>query len=373
MKGVRIKNLLTYLLLVVSAAVPAAANGDMNETGEDKDLEHQAVPAAGTQPVQYLLTVHGSKLAAAQTGGGSQSQSRGQIRGSRQHSFGSIGPETVAPVRKSDVVSGLTPGARQLAIQLGILQGLNELLEQNQIVRSLTDAERIKRLELRQGLVEQVFTAHMEVHSVVSRIDADTARADNLHALFQEREDHALRLNSIANFIAGGITDMVGNPIKIGGFDVPGDILDTATGGVQAGLASLAYQQQSKNKKQAHGVPNMLARLFDRPTDPSMDYPDSVWNFLVSAPPGANPSDTRRRLLVRTWLDARVLERHKRAKGTLEERISRISGTGDVAGRVYIDDLAARSAMLSGLRAVVTEMDQYLMEIMWLITGHPFH
>lgn len=339
------------ILTVVLLSFAAAAYGQKTSSG----------PGSAVPPAQFLLTTHGP-------------MHEPPIQ--KRHVFGlpkapietPLGPDLVPPTPEDTASKTLSPIGRDVAQLLGIMPELNEYLS----LRSrYPHDEKIQHrtFHLRHELMETLFTAHLEIHSVTSRIESDIALADNLQAIFKEREEKALRLNSIANFIAGGITGVVGNPIKIGGEDMPGDVLDTISGGVQASLASLAYHQQSQNDRQAKGVPTMLSKLFGRPTKSIVEYPHSVWTYLNSPPPDYPADQTRRKLLVTNWIKTGLIDRYKKPKGTLDERVSRVTGSNEKIQRLYIDDLAARSAMLHGLRAAVTRMDQGLLEIMWLIRG----
>ncbi len=266
---------------------------------------------------------------------------------------------------------GLTAEALRLANTIGIDSDLEKLLRLSQgadhsALQSST-SDLLKALLLKQSLTESVVYESFEVRSCLSNLETEIAQADDLQAFLEERRDKVIRLNTIANFISGGVTGIVGGGLKIGGAnEQSANGIDTGEGIVQTALALLALKQQSGEKKIVEGTPNMLTKLFDiNSSHTQRDYPPSVWNYLTSVPENSSTGLTRQQTLMKRWQDLKVINT-KASERQRSEAIGHITGT-HAQPIVSIDLLDARSAMLHDVRAVVSEMDHPLLELMQTI------
>ncbi len=265
----------------------------------------------------------------------------------------------------------LTPEALRLANTIGIDSDLEKLLRLSQAadhsaLQSST-SDLLKALLLKQSLTESVVYESFEVRSCLSNLETEIAQADDLQAFLEERRDKVIRLNTIANFVSGGVTGIVGGALKIGGAnEQSANGIDTGEGIVQTALALLALKQQSGEKKIVEGTPNMLTKLFDiNSSHTQRDYPPSVWNYLTSVPENSSTGLTRQQTLMKRWQDLKVINT-KASERQRREAIGHITGT-HAQPIVSIDLLDARSAMLHDVRAVVSEMDHPLLELMQTI------
>jgi hypothetical protein len=266
---------------------------------------------------------------------------------------------------------GLTAEALRLANTIGIDSDLEKLLRLSQgpdhSALQSSNSDLLKALLLKQSLTESVVYESFEVRSCLSNLETEIAQADDLQAFLEERRDKVIRLNTIANFISGGITGIIGGGLKIGGAnEQSANGIDTGEGIVQTALALLALKQQSGEKKIVEGTPNMLTKLFDINSSHSQrDYPPSVWNYLTSVPENSSTGLTRQQTLMKRWQDLKVINT-KASERQRSEAIGHITGT-HAQPIVSIDLLDARSAMLHDVRAVVSEMDHPLLELMQTI------
>ena len=265
----------------------------------------------------------------------------------------------------------LTAEALRLANEIGIDSDLEKLLKLSQgpdhsAVQS-SNSDLLKALLLKQSLTESVVYESFEVRSCLSNLETEIAQADDLQAFLEERRDKVIRLNTIANFISGGVTGIVGGALKIGGVnEQSANGIDTGEGITQTALALLALKQQSGEKKIVEGTPNMLTKLFDiNSSHTQRDYPPSVWNYLTSVPENSSTGLTRQQTLMKRWQDLKVINT-KASERQRKEAIGHITGTHPQP-IVSIDLLDARSAMLHDVRAVVSEMDHPLLELMQTI------
>lgn len=260
-----------------------------------------------------------------------------------------------APAVKS--FSDLSPSALHVASLLNIDKDLRDLDSQ----AKSADRDRLNLLILKQNLTEAILSQSFEIRATIGKVDTEIADSDDLQALLEERRDKALRLNSIANFVSGGITGIVGGSLNLGDVNSKvDDSMELGDGIVQAGLALYALKQQSGEKHTVKGLPNMLGRLLS--DKPNAEYSPVIWKFINEVPTGQIDTQTRRDILLAHWRKLGLIDRSRRDMAGEKERAKAIAGMTTQA-RVSIDLLDARSAMLHDLKATVSELDSYLLEL----------
>lgn len=272
-------------------------------------------------------------------------------------------PESVAKFHRRPI--DLSAGADQLATIMGIDDDLASLKSMSGGSSSLE--MQVQSLMARQRVIEDLLTQSFEVRACLAEVDQEVAEAEDLQAYLENRRDKAIRLNTIANFLSGGVTGIVGGSMSLGGVDSRVEnSIDTGEGIIQASLALLALKQQNGERHLMEGVPNKLARVLG--LTPSKDFPPNIWKYLNSPPPGLKES--RRDIMVDHWKKSGMIEK-ARPKGIREklkgippqEHLAHLAGSHNQV-RISIDLLDARSAMLTDLRASISEMDVYLSEIL---------
>lgn len=275
-------------------------------------------------------------------------------------------PLILPPPRDELRSTSFDEDAHQLAQQLGVEDQITALSRERDAIKA-GKAPSVDYIFRKQELLETVLNASLEVRAVSSRLMSEIAETDDLQALLEERRDRAVRLNTMANFISGGITGIIGGSMNLGHLvTTPSDSIDLAEGVVQTSLATYAFKQQDGEKRFVRGVPNMLARIFGLPG--AHEYPDTVWRFLNSAPTGS--TTTRREQLLNRWKNYGVIERIKSRpeRNTMNTRIAHVTGSHP-NHPVTIDLLSTRSAMLSDLQAMIGQMDAILLRLLQMIRG----
>lgn len=259
-------------------------------------------------------------------------------------------------------VPGLSPNASQLADQLGVTAALKTLISARNTQADWRHAPAVQAT--RQDLLEDLFTAELEVRTAQAKLDQEIALADEVRAKLEEGRDKAVTLTAAANLITSAFNGIAGNSIDFSEkLKLPADVLDVAEGGVAAVLAGMALYQQKGEKKLSDNVTGMIAHLFDTNAK-NQDYPDSVWKFLNTVPATSTTGLTRRVSLLNTWTREGII---RRGQDKWEHRLSHITkGTTD-RHRITISVLEDRDAMLHDLRATISPMEGLLLEIMNLV------
>lgn len=260
------------------------------------------------------------------------------------------------PLQPSVGVSGMSEEATQLATSMQLIGKLERI----QQIRGIAPPPS-ELVVLKQETLESLVMAGFEVDTVIGRIDRELANASEILAYLAERRDRAVRLNSYADFISGGITGIVSGGMKLadaGG--IAPDLLDTIEGGIQTSLASWALQQQRGESRRERGIPSILMHLFGPKTEAASDYPPAVWAYLSSPLPASKNGASRLDILVARWRQLGYCFTHKGHRN--DRRVQNIAGLNPRV-RLTIDVLEDRIAMLNDLRATVLQMDSDLLEM----------
>lgn len=267
-------------------------------------------------------------------------------------------PESVSKYHRR--VRDLSAGAEQVSQIVGIGDDLEALRQLRDIDPSNVEGQ-LKRLNIRQTMMEDLLTQSFEIRRVIAELDQEMAEADDLRAYLERRRDKAIRLNTIANFLSGGITGIIGGSLDMADVNRYAPIsIDTGEGIVQTSIALLALKQQNGERKLMEGMPNKLAKVLD--LSPSSDYPENVWKFLNTAAP--NHTQTRKQVLVEHWAKSGMIEKAK-MRGR-KDHLAHLAGNSPKVV-ISIDLLDARAAMLSDLKACISEMDVYLSELLQIL------
>jgi hypothetical protein len=144
-----------------------------------------------------------------------------------------------------------------------------------------------------------------------------------------------------------------------------------AGGAGSVALSIVGIREQSGGRRLLGDSPRMLARFFGRQPDATEAirsvYPEEVWSYLNSATPSQSNGETRREQLVAKWRREGRIEQDTSPKG--QRRIESITGNISPAGRLDINELNDRIAMLLEVRATVSLMKRGLSDILHALSG----
>ncbi len=255
-------------------------------------------------------------------------------------------------------VANLTPVARDIAQQLGVVP-LIEKLQQYKIQPPRDTTGEIDRLKANQALTSKVLIASLQVRDVTARIERELSLINRMRGLLQDRRDRAIKLNSIENIVASGALSEIGN---VGSFftnEVPGEVVQLVAGAATISLGSWALHQQSGGRHPGVVRPNMLAQVFNIPTDKESEYPAFVWTSLNRSVVGG--SQTRLQSLHNRWRQFKVIPKNiKTPEG--QRRIAILTNTSRFAAN--IGTFNDQSDMLFDLRSEIFQLDRELLELM---------
>jgi hypothetical protein len=196
-----------------------------------------------------------------------------------------------------EALSFLSPTSRQIAqiIQVQDLVAQIPILEK-EVAHNKPDA-RLRLLELRQVLSDQVLVALFDAISVAAELECEKGRADALVSGMEEKQNDIQQRRTVIALLADATAGLLsgvflfgGSDVLAGGADIIGNILQGSFG-----MAALGGQQQYDLRL----TRNHLKEVWEGP-ESSHYFPDSVWRFLNS-PLMQGRIDTRRKLLVQEW------------------------------------------------------------------------
>ncbi len=267
----------------------------------------------------------------------------------------------------------LSPEALQIAEQLKLVPGLIDFKRLKERARAVVDAEskealalRLEVLEQEQRLVSVITQTSLEIDTVMARIDQEQAINNVLLRRYSESRDRTVALTNAASFVTNGALWAVAEALDIPTWNRPKYSISSGAVGILAGLVPTAASLYALKEVGGHhysklSQANILAKLFGYEVGPDIDYPDSVWTFLNTVPPGSPGGLSRRQRLMSWWT------RDKLIPGPTSPGARRKIGilTAETVPRrsVTIAVVSERLAMLEQLTAVVFRAKELLLEI----------
>ena len=265
--------------------------------------------------------------------------------------------------------------------QLADLIKLTPLLAKIQDLRNyrITDDVSLENIANRQLFNDTVQKAlvivnqtNLEIDFTLAEIGAErNVYGEILNTFTADRDKMVARSNAMS-FYTNGILWAAAE-----GFDIPTNkhpnlSIPSGTLGIIAGLVPsvfslYAMHQYNGKKKTSEADPNMLAKLFGYKTNPSIEYPDSVWTFLNSKQVKINTKLTRKEILINRWVsDSNISSFTDKNSAKQLDAI-----TASVAQKkgLTIATLTARQEMLNQLASEIFKMKRLLLELNMVISG----
>lgn len=273
----------------------------------------------------------------------------------------------VAPA-ETIVTRNLSADTIDLAKQLGLLPRLIKLEEDRQNASS--DTQLIKLAAYKQDLVYELMDYEFDIRIASNKIETEVDKANDKYALLAEKRDRAIRLNTYANLVSGGLTGMISGGLSLGRVNpIAPDTIDTVEGVIQTSLSAWGLHELRGEHKLERGVPNMLASLVDQKPEAKHLFPQSVWLYLNSVPSDTLTGQTRKESLVTRWEERGFGAVPFRQKAHQHERMDRAAGVQNRPHRITVHVLEDRMAMLTDLQTEVSQMETNLQEILQFIRG----
>jgi hypothetical protein len=267
--------------------------------------------------------------------------------------------------------------------QLADILKLTPLLERNQQLRAKIDPTNfdptIENVALGQQLIacisestQIIQEANLSVDFTLAEIQAEqNIYNEILNTYSGDRDKATLRTNAIS-YILNGALWSVCEGLAIPTNTHPNLTMPSGVTGILAGIipsiASIyALKQLSGKKQTSEQDPNMLAKIFDYPVTPEIDYPRSVWDFLNTTQVGETSGKTRRILLIERWVADKNIPEF--TESTASKQLDVITASVPRKKALNIATLNTRLAMLQQLSAEILKMKRMLLELSMVVHG----
>jgi hypothetical protein len=214
--------------------------------------------------------------------------------------------------------------------------------------------------------------AALEVDYVTAEIDAEKDVYSEILSSFTSSRDKLVAKANATSFITNGFLWAVSEALAIPTNHHANYAVQAGTMGIIAGMVpSVAscyamYAYGGRHKK-SEADPNMLAKLFNYPTNNEVDYPSSVWAFLNAVPATESGKRTRKEQLVDRWIaDSNMPGFTDRNS---KKQLDTLTGSVSVKRGLSIDTLSSRITMLQQLESEVAKMKRLLLELSMAVNG----
>jgi hypothetical protein len=270
------------------------------------------------------------------------------------------------------------------SMQLSNAIGLTPILSRLQSLRAQRDALRnstvtLESLATRQDLTDAITEAYqliqktsLEVDFVMSEVEAEQNVYEEILNSYQNARDQTVAKTNAAAFITNGALWAVAEGFTIPTYKYPNYAIPSGVNGIIAGLvpsffSMWAMKQVAGKKTRSENDPNILAKLFDYPITPDIDYPASVWKFLQTVPPDDQSGKTRRQQLIDRWISDDNLPDFTDPQS--RKQIDIITASVAHKKSLTISSLNTRLVMLQQLEGEVLKMKRMLLELSMVARG----
>jgi hypothetical protein len=272
----------------------------------------------------------------------------------------------------SDVHSDtMSPNAIALAKQLGLAKDLAALPDLHERAQSGGLAARLSYDEAREHVSETLRGAEMDVNYVLAEIWDEQGIYNELVGSYSSERDKKIAITNMVSFGTNGALWAVCEALDIPTVTRPNFAIPSGITGILAGIIpsiASAYTLREVNGKKhsAPAAPNMLAKVFDRPTSLQTEYPPVVWNFLNSNP-ADNMQKKRKELIIDRWISDSNIPAFTDRSSTAQ--IDTVTASAPQNKTLTLAVLGARLSMLSQLSAEIFKMNRLLDEMEMALRG----
>lgn len=270
----------------------------------------------------------------------------------------------------------VSPNTLQLANDIQ----LTPVIDRMQTLRAKVDSlapgaerneARLDLLDARAEALQIITRTSLEVDFAIAEMTAEQNVYNEILSTFTNDRDKLVARVNAGSFISNGVLWAVCEGLTIpthtrGVFAVSSGITGIAAGLVPSIASMYTLKAVNGKRKTSEVEPNMLAKIFNYPTSPEIEYPKSVWLFLNEVPADGTSSKTRKDQMIDRWItDANIPGFTSRDSKSLD------AITASVAQKkgLSIATLNTRQVMLEQLSAEVQKMKRLLLELAMVVQG----
>jgi hypothetical protein len=260
--------------------------------------------------------------------------------------------------------SQLPPNALQMARIIGVESDIEQL-------SSLAAAHgagavpglSLEELSLRQQITDAVIVASLDVDSVAAEIDYEREQTVELRSLWRYKRDRAIGTTNLAVLAAGTGLGVVSGLLQFSKTtSSAGNAVGFAAGGISTLFSLRSYRQVHGGKRPAWVLPNMLAAFLGQPEEQHSHYPDDIWAYLNSVPPGAASQASIKEQMLAGWVAAGRIGPPDSPQW--KRRIALLTSTNAADKDLNVELMNERAAMLADVGDQVLLMKHDLADLL---------
>ncbi|MGC2194067.1 MAG: hypothetical protein WA628_05285 [Terriglobales bacterium] len=260
--------------------------------------------------------------------------------------------------------SKLPPNALQTARIIGIESGIEKLSSLLAAkAAGATPGLSLEELSLRQQITDAVVATSLDIDSVVAEIDYEREQTVELRSLWRYKRDRAIGSTNLAVLAAGTGLGIVGGLLQFSKTTSDaGSAVGFAAGGISTLFSLRSFRQVHGGKRVEWVLPNMLAAFLGQPEEQHSHYPDDIWAYLSSVPPGAASQVSRKEQMLAGWVAAGRIAPPDSPQW--KRRIALLTSTNAADKDLNIELMNERAAMLADVGDQVSLMKHDLAELL---------
>jgi len=224
----------------------------------------------------------------------------------------------------------------------------------------------LEAMRLNQRLLMEVTTASLEVDATMGEIDAEIAETWELKNYLAARRQRRIDLLNLASLGIGGSVGTASAALGLTEHTRASGVLGVIAGSSTTTLSVIGLGVRTRGSGRLEVPSNMLARIFDLPSDPNNIYPAVVARFMNSPAPNDTEQMTRQQRLISTW--SRLGRIPAMGSAQAKEKMRRMASRPGDGIELSINELDDRQAMLYDFRARLTFMKR---DLAALLSGVP--
>ena len=284
-------------------------------------------------------------------------------------------PKQILHTGVSLTSNSISPNTRQLCDSIN----LTPVLERIQTLRGQVQSTNNQDLALRMDLWDATQKAQiiiqrtdLDIDFTLAEIGAELQVYNEILSTYTSDRDKLLARVNAGSFISNGVLWAACEAFSVPTYKYPGLSVHSGILGITAGIVpSLAsmYTLKAVNgkKKTSEADPNMLAKLFNYPTNPNIEYPSSVWTYLHEVPADEAKGKKRIDQIVDRWIaDSNMPGFNDR---TSKKQLNILTASVPEKKGLSIATLSARQVMLQQTSAEIMKMKRNLLELTMVLQG----
>lgn len=298
-------------------------------------------------------------------------------------SASSVAPNTTA-VPKQILRTGINLDSTDVSVntvQLADTIKLTPVLERMRSLRAQVDGmqpsperseARLQLLECKEQAMQMITRTSLEADFVMAEMSAEQNLYSEILSKFTNDRDKLVARVNAGSFISNGVLWAVCESLAIpthtrSVFAVSSGIVGIAAGLVPSVASMYTLKAVNGKKKMSEVEPNMLAKLFNYPTNPDIEYPRSIWLYLNQVPADSTSSKTRKEQMINRWVADSNIPNF--TSGSSRAQLDVLTASVSQKKGLSISTLSARQVMLEQLSSEVMKVKRMLLELAMVVQG----